>query len=112
MVTKNRKFNTILLAGLFFGGAVALGYACGGDDTTGPAVPTTTGGSAGMLGTGSGGGGAANTGGGGASNTGGGGAASTEGGAGTAGSAMPCTAAGSYDNKPLNLPADGGLPAL
>lgn len=110
MATKNRKFNTILLAGLFFGGALALGYACGGDDTTGPPIPGMTGGAAGS--TGVGGGGDQNAGGGGASNTGGGGTASTEGGAGTAGGAMPCTAAGSYDNKPLNLPADGGLPAL
>jgi len=110
MATKNTKFKTILLAGLFFSGALALGYACGGDDTTGPAIPGS-GGSAGSGGsTGVGGGGDQNIGGGGATNTGGGGTASPEGGAGTA--AVQCTAAGSYDNKPLNLPADGGLPAL
>jgi hypothetical protein len=42
MATQNRKFTTVLLAGLFIGGAVALGYACGGDDTSGPAVMTPT----------------------------------------------------------------------
>jgi hypothetical protein len=118
MGTQNPKFTVILLAGLFAGGALALGYACGGDDTTGPATtggggiptpdsgPTGTGGAAGA---GTGGSAGAGTGG-----TAGAGTGGTAGG-GTGGAAgMNCQVSGSFDNVKAKtlFPADGGVPAL
>ncbi len=120
MATQNKKFTKILLAGLFVGGAVAFGYACGGDDTapTDTVVPHPDAGNTGTGGdntTGSGGGGASGVGGdnagGGGANAGGGGATGT--GGGDAG-IIPCQASGSFDNVKAKtvFPADGGVPAL
>jgi hypothetical protein len=117
MRTQNKKFTTILLAGFIAGGALALGYACGGDDTTGQGTPpqvdsgtTGAGGSAGATGAGgSSGGGVGGAGGG----TGGAAGNGTGGSAGSAGTGM-CPASGSFDNVKAKtlFPADGGVPAL
>jgi hypothetical protein len=112
MRTQNRKFTTILVAGIIAGGAIALGYACGGDDTTGPGVnpPPVDAGTGGSANPGAGGSGTGGTAGGGTGGTAGGGTGGTAGG-GTGGS---CQASGSFDNSQIKslLLADGGLPTF